>query len=667
MSSWFIQQVLANARQQHQQSNLADAEALYRQVLAAVGADQVDACHGLALACFQLNRRGEAMQWMRRAVAAAGEPGSPELLNTLGAMLMADGQTAEAVAVFERAVALRPQQPESHNNLGQALKQSGRTDDAIAAFRRAIALRADYAQALANLAAALLDRGNDDEVPEAIELSQRVTILAPASPEVHNNLASALHRGKRSPTEVAAAARRALELRAAFPEAWLNLGNALADANQPEDAAVAFRRAIAIRPDMVEAHYNLGNALQNIRRFDEAIAAYDVALRLRPDHIHAMNNRGNALQKIGRYEEAVAALERALQLKPDHHESRVNLGNVFQRMGRLDDANAAYRRVLAVRPDDADAHWNLGMSLLLAGEFREGWAEYEWRWRRSGAPPRREFAGVPQWFGRDDQPIDGKTILIHVEQGFGDAIQMARYVPLLAARGARVMFECPPALKRLLQTLAGVERVVMPDELLGHIDFHCPIMSLPYAFGTMLVDVPASTPYLHADVNRRTYWDARVRSTGSGLKVGVAWAGRPAHSNDHNRSLSLQQLECLAHVPNVRWFSLQKEPPKPSESGPAMIDWTAELSDFAETAALVVNLDLVISIDSAPAHLGGALGRATWVLLPFAPDYRWMLGREDSPWYPTMRLFRQSRVNEWEEPIARMCDALRALASSSPS
>ena len=324
----------------------------------------------------------------------------------------------------------------------------------------------------------------------------------------------------------------------------------------------------------------------------------------------------------------------------------------------MDEALAACERAIALKPEFPVARSNRAMMLLLKGEFAKAWAEYEWRLQRGDIAPPRGLS-QPQWKGEDPA---GLAILIHAEQGVGDSIHFIRYAPLLAARGARVIVECQPELVALFRTVEGVERVLAAGETLPAFDRHVPMMSLPFAFHTTLDAIPARVPYLRADETRVKAWAERVAREGGRMKVGVAWAGKPSHKDDHLRSLRLSAFAPLAEAKGVSFYSLQKSEAaaqaKDPPPGMALIDLTDEIKDFADTAALLVNLDLVIAVDTAVIHLGGALARPVWTLLHFVPDWRWMLDREDSPWYPTMRLFRQPAPGDWPAVLHRVAEEL---------
>jgi tetratricopeptide (TPR) repeat protein len=406
-------------------------------------------------------------------------------------------------------------------------------------------------------------------------------------------------------------------------------------------------RALAIQPDHVEALVNRAVALRALNRAEDALAGYERVLALRPNHAEAWYNRGNALRDLGRAEEALASYECALVAQPEHSGALLNRGNALRDLNRPEEALASYARALALRPDWAEAHWNESLVHLASGDFERGWREYEWRFRtRSPVTAPRNFL-QPRWRGERD--IAGRTILLHAEQGLGDSLQFCRYAPMVATLGVRVVLEVQPALKPLLISLAGVALVLAQGETLPAFDLHCPLLSLPLAFDTRRETIPASVPYLAPAPDRAAMWAAEL-PPGIGPRVGLVWAGYAGNKNDRKRSIALSRL--LAPVPaGVTFVSLQKEASAEDRALLAQrnIPHLGEaLRDFADTAAVVAALDLVIAVDTAVAHLAGALGKRVFILLPFAPDWRWLGYRSDSPWYPTARLFRQPRPGDWD-------------------
>lgn len=551
------------------------------------------------------------------------QPTHSQALQLLGVLRHQQGQSSVAVELIGRAIALRPDWPQAYSNRGEALRVLGRLDEAIADHRRAVALDPGQAQAHYNLGLALKDKG---ELEEAI-----------------------------------AAYRKAVALKADYAKAYNNLGNALREKDQFDEAVAALERAITIAPHFAEAHNNLGAAFRDAGRYDEAVAACRQALALRPKFAEAYSNLGRSLRDMGREADAVQAYRQAIALMPEGAEAYTNLVIVLKDMGRLDEAVEAARQLVAFKPDSPEAHYNLAFVLLRRGDFAEGWREYEWRWLVKDFPTHRWSSPKPQW---DGSPLAGRSILLYCEQGFGDILQFIRYAPLVAERGGRVIVMCPEELRRLFDSLPDVVQFVLlrPNEPLPAFDVQCSLMSLPLAFGTTTETVPASVPYLRAAPGDVDHWRKRLAAGPAGRKVGLVWAGRPTHTNDRNRSIALSLLAPLAAVPGVEFYSLQKGDAASQAKNPPdrmrLTDWTDELSDFADTAALITNLDLVIAVDTAVAHLTGALGKPVWLLAPRVGDWRWPADRDDSAWYPTLRLFRQCATGQWDEVIARVARAL---------
>ena len=425
-----------------------------------------------------------------------------------------------------------------------------------------------------------------------------------------------------------------------------SLGMGMLHAGRVHAAGIQFRKALGIAPQCEEALFLLGYCLHLSGDYDEALSAYDQVLAVSPRHVAAWNNRGNTLLKLSRHEEAAESYTRALRLEPGLHDARIALATCYQALGLIKEAMSACNEVLAAVPEHAEAHWNRSLLLLLNGEYREGWREYEWRWKKRGfTSPSRRF-DQPCWQGEE---ITGKVILVHAEQGFGDTLQFCRYVPLLSARGARVVLECQAPLVPLLSTVAGVSAVIPTGEMPGRFDLQAPMLSLPGIFGTSLENIPTTVPYVAPPPDRLHFWST-MAGNGKRLRVGLCWAGKSYP--DPGRSCPADQLAPLADVNGVAFHSLQvgREGAVPF----AMIDHTGLVRDFADSAALIAQLDLVVTVDTAVAHLAGAMGKPAWVLLPYSPDWRWLLDRDDSPWYPSLRLFRQSSRGSWQDVVQRV-------------
>lgn len=434
-----------------------------------------------------------------------------------------------------------------------------------------------------------------------------------------------------------------------------SLGMSLLQMNKAREATFQFRKAFSMAPGYSDAALALGHCLHLQGIYAEALSVYDSLLTESPGMVAAWNNRGTTLLEMCCYAEAADSYIRALELAPALHDARVALATCYQAQGRVKEALSACETVLAVAPQHAEAHWNRSLLLLLRGDYQEGWREYEWRWsKRNFTSPHRHFS-QPRWQG---EPATGKTILIHAEQGFGDTVQFCRFIPLVIERGMQVVFECHPPLLALMKSLAGDVHVVPMGQPLPPFDLHLPLLSLPLIFGTTLETIPADVPYLAPPSDRLPYWRSQIIDNRE-YRVGLCWAGKAYP--DPARSCPTRLLASLAEREGVSWYSLQvgweKTLPFP------MIDCTNHVRDFGDTAALIAQLDLVITVDTAVAHLAGALGKECWVMLTAAPDWRWMLGRENAPWYPSMKLYRQNGPDSWQYVIHRVGNTLMDAAA----
>ncbi len=455
---------------------------------------------------------------------------------------------------------------------------------------------------------------------------------------------------------------RAIALDPCCAQALVNRGATLHKSGRSVEALEIFERALGLEPDNVEALTNRGVALCDIARYDEALRDHEHAVAVRPRDAAVLNNRGVTLHKLRRFEEALASHDAALAIEPDHFKALTDRGVTLHDLKRFDEASASYDRAMALRPDHADAHFFKGLSNLVTGDFEHGWIEYEWRRRAPAAGITERHLPQPLWLG--DEAVAGKTILLHSEQGFGDTIQFCRYIPLVAERGARVVLEVEEPLCELMRGLAGTTSVVAKGDPLPEADFQCPLPSLPLAFRTRLQTIPSRSPYLHVAKPTLKHRDAPPGKRS--LKIGLAWAGNPKHARDRERSIGLADLLPLLDI-DATFVSLQKQL-RPGDIDTLqscdVVQCSGELGDFCDTAALVSLLDLVISVDTSVAHLAGALGKPVWILLTHAPDWRWLLDRDDSPWYPSARLFRQCETREWGSVVRRVCEALRQFTGN---
>ena len=456
---------------------------------------------------------------------------------------------------------------------------------------------------------------------------------------------------------------RALALAPASPEIQLHLGNLFRLQGRLDASLQCCLEAVRLAPTLAPARNNLGNAYRDQGALDSALAEYRRALELDGTQPEAHFNLGIALQKRGETQEAMRHYRDALRLKPGFALAQLNLGVLLEESADASGAIAAYAAAVAADPGLVEAHVNLGMQLLLAGRLGEGWAEYEWRLRYPEYSGADVASAAPRWNGA---VLGGRTILLDAEQGFGDAIQFLRYAPLVAERGGRVLVRCAPELRDLFANTAGVAAVVRRGEPLPAFDTVCPLPSLPLVFGTKLESVPARVPYLLPDPVKASQWRARFADAAGECKVGLVWASQSQHRTAGEKSIPLEALASLGGVAGVRFYSLQKgEAAQQAQRPPAgmrITDLSRELADFSDTAAAMAGLDLVISVDTAVAHLAGAMAKPTWTLLKYAPDWRWLLGRDDCPWYPGMRLFRQKQQGDWRAPVADLAEALRQLA-----
>ncbi|WP_372400575.1 tetratricopeptide repeat-containing glycosyltransferase family protein (plasmid) [Azospirillum sp. HJ39] len=507
-------------------------------------------------------------------------------------------------------------------------QQSGRADEACRLYERIIAQDRTFAPAINNLGLLYADRGR---TAEAAALFRRALMLTPAALNSWNNLGSLLYRlGRRG------------------------------------EAATAYRASARLKPDQPAVLNELGILLEGLQRLDEAEEVFGRAVALVPDEAEYANNHGALLRMAHRLDEAAVRFRRAIALNPQHSGAYSNLGSTVKDRGAFWEALLAFRRARTLDPAFAGAHWNESLVRLLIGDFVEGWRRYEWRWKHGRLPsPQRSFV-QPRW---DGSALQGRRLLVYWEQGFGDVLQFVRYLPLLAREAGeqgRIFLECQHTLAPVLRSLPGVT-VVETGGPLPDFDVQIPVMSLPLLFGTRLETVPSRVPYLSAEPALVARWAERLRAAAGGLKVGIVWAGSPTHGNDRNRSIGLAPFARLAAIPGVTLVSIQKGPTEGLAADPPggfpILNLSPDIRDFADTAAIMAGLDLVICVDTSVAHLAGALGVPVWVFIPFAPDWRWMLDREDSPWYPTMRLFRQSAPGRWDDAIDRIEDALRHRAS----
>jgi tetratricopeptide (TPR) repeat protein len=547
-------------------------------------------------------------------------------LHLMGLLSLLAKQPALAVEWFAQAIRRNPNVADYFFNLASALKQQERVDDAIKSLDRGMSLQPGYAEGWYVMGELLQRQMRLDEAIMSFDL--------------------------------------ALKVRPDYWEAANASGLLYFETKRYDEALARFSRSAEIDPSQAGAFNCMSRCSWGLRKFEDALAYGQKAIALAPDHPEINKNLGLLLQKLDRHEEALTWLDRSLALRPDFAPAMNDRSTSLFALRRTSEAFAAIDRAIAVDPAWPDYHWNKALMQLLIGDFT-GWSGREWG-RRSALVNYvdRQFTR-PQWFG---EPIAGKTILLHSDEGFGDTIQFCRYARLVAERGARVILEVQDALHPLLSGLDGVS-LSLPKSAaaLPDFDLHCPLSGLPLSFKTELETIPAASCYLPPPPDaRRREWQARLGARDK-LRVGVVWSGNPGHSNDRSRSTTLRMVSALFDS-DARFYSLQKEP-RPEDAATLaerteIVDLTEHLTDFVETAALVSCLDLVITVDTSVAHLAAAMGRPTWILLPFTPDYRWLLERDDSPWYPSARLFRQDEQRDYARVLQRVCDELDGLIAA---
>jgi tetratricopeptide (TPR) repeat protein len=569
-----------------------------------------------------------------------------------GMTLYRQGQWMQAQALLQQVVQREPRHFEALYMLGMMAGQMGNSVLALKYIERAISVNPHHASAHSNLGNVFRDLGR---YPEALASHQRALAMAPKQADAHFNMGITLQELNRF-AQAVASYDRAIALKPERAEFHYHRGSALHHLRQHQAAVESYQHAISLAPDFADAHFYCGNSLQELNQFAQAAASYDQAIALQPDNALACYCRGNALSAMALYPAAISSYDQAIAIKPDYVDAHINRASVLQECLQLESAIAGYDRAITAEPDCAGAHWSQGLCYLQQGDFERGWPKYEWRWQcnsTSNYLSQRDFL-QPLWLG--EQPLQGKVILLHSEQGLGDAIQFARYAKRVHRLGARVILELHSPLVRLLARLEGVAHIVARGDPLPEFDYHCPLLSLPLACKTTLQSVPASVPYIASDPQKVVQWGARLGEK-TKLRVGLVWSGAAIHKNDAHRSIDLFQL--ILHLPDhAQYISLQKEirdaDQQTLKSHPQILHFEEELEDFTDTAALCELMDLVISVDTSVAHLAGAMGKPVWILLPFNPDWRWLLGRADSPWYPSAVLYRQEVRGRWDTVLERI-------------
>jgi tetratricopeptide (TPR) repeat protein len=583
-------------------------------------------------------------------------PEHNNLLIHYGGTLLCMGREEDSLRVYDKSLAFDNRQFNVFSNRAVALKKLKRFSEAVESCDQAIKLNPDYAIAYANRGDALQSLKRHTE---ALHSFEKALALSPGYALAYNYRGNALHDLKRL-EEALDSYDRAIALNPEYAEAYSNRGNVLQDLKRLNEAVASYDNAIAINPDYAEAYYNRGVTLQYLNQFNDALTSYDRAIALNPDYAEAYSSRGVALQYFNRFHDALISYNLAITLNPEYVEAYICRGTAFQGLKQLDEAVADYDRAIVLNPNDTAAYWNKSLLKILNGEYEEGWRLYEWRWKKSPLIDTLRTYQQPLWLG--EPSLSNKTLLIYPEQGLGDYIQFIRYATLVEQLGAKVILEVPAPLISIALTLTGQFTAVAQGEPLPDFDYHCPIMSLPLAFKTTAKTIPAQNPYLYADKDKQSIWRQRLGEK-SRSRVGLVFSGSESNDNDHNRSIALKQFELLFSLP-IEFHCLQRDI-RPDDAvfmanNKQIKSHHDLLYDFSDTAALVEEMDLVVSVDTSVAHLAAALGKKVWILLPFVPDYRWMLDRTDSPWYPNVTLFRQTAMGDWDSVIEKLNGMLLA-------
>lgn len=673
-------ELLSAALNHHKAGKLSEAALLYREILSGEPR-HADALHLLGVLCNQVGDADLAVDLISKSIEI--NPRVTESHNNLGNALKKRGDEKGAERSYDRAIELNPRNADAYMNLGILLEEQRRLEEARSAYQRALRSAPDTLRAqlsLGNIAVAMGDfklgvkhiktavRSSPNHAPAHYALGNaqfmlgqsalakasyiRAIRLDPTSPDAFYNLGN-IYLAEKDYAAAIDSYKRSITLMEPQADVYSNMGTAYSDSEQLEAATESFLRAIELNPSYAEAHFNLGRVLAKQKEHRKAIERFDKAIGFRPDYSRAFHGLGSSRQSLGELEPAIDAYRKALSFEPRYTDVLINLGGILTLQGSH-EGTICLKQLVEDNPASAEAHWNLSTALLMHGDYIRGWREYEWRWQWDKfTSPRRGFV-EPQWKG---EQLEGRTILLHAEQGFGDTLQFVRYVPLVTQRGGRVVLEVQSGLQRLLQHLPGIAACISKDDPLPEFHCHCPLMSLPFVCGTTIETVPPSPP----DLLRAAEREPSIRDTSEGcLRVGLVWAGNPEHQNDALRSMSLTDFLPLTKVGTVCFVSLQK--------GPASLqtgDWPFHLpepcsavKDFADTAAIVANLDLVITVDTAMAHLAGAMGKSVWILNSHIPDWRWGLDVETTPWYPSARLFRRSSSGGWEELMEHVASEL---------
>lgn len=570
------------------------------------------------------------------------DPENADALHLLGLIKYKTGDAASAVVLIEEAIRIRPRVSNFYNNAGEAYRSLGNMNEAMGYYRRAIKINPQNAIAHNNLALALMEQKLFSQAASYLETALSIS---PDYVEASYNLGR-LYYQQGNFDEALVQLQKASEIKTDFLPLYVLLGQVCHRLGKLQQAMNYFDKGLAKKPDDTTLINYKGLVLIDQGELDKAVLLFLELLNQNPLLVEAHCSLGMAFYQQDRLDEAMECFQQALSLKPDYLDAQINIASTLRDQGRVDESIEAFQKIIQQHPDLPDPHYGLALSLLLKGDYENGWREYEWRWNSSNSPQQKPKLKGKEWRG---EPLDYKTILVYCEQGAGDTIQFIRFVPLLAAQGANVILQCPESLVSLFSQVEGINQVITFDQKITNYDVHCPILSLPLHLNITLQNLPATVPYI---IPAASMVDA-LELDKNKYKIGIAWAGSPLHFNDRKRSCSAELFAPLAKIEGIELHSLQKL--RPNENAPSfMIDHCEQLQDYNDTASLINKLDLVISVDTSVAHLAGALGMPVWILLPHAPDWRWLQQGDSSPWYPTATIFRQSVAGDWKGVIAEI-------------
>jgi len=643
----------------HQQGRFIEARAFYERILA-IQANHFDALQLLGMLSAQTGQFLKAVDFLKKAIRI--NPNHADCYSNLANALKELKRFDEALLNYDRAIRINPDLSLTHFNRGVTLQELHRFEDALKSYDRAIRIDPDYPHSHFNRGLVLKELKRFDE---ALESYDRSISINPNFAHIYSNRGLILKELKRF-DEALESCDKAIRINPDFAEAYSNRGLILHELKYFDKAIESFDKAITIKPDFAEAYFSRGLTLQLLKHFSQALDSYHQAINIKPNYAEAFTNRGLTLQELRRLNEALESYDRAVRIKPNYGLAHFNRGLALQELRRLVEAQGSYSKAISIEPNNAFAYLNLSLCNLLAGNFRDGWQNYEWRINAESLNNSSEVRNFvqPRWLGADS--LKDKTILLYAEQGLGDTIQFCRYVPIVAELGAKVILEVQRPLVKLLSGLKGIHQIVAMGDALPDFDYQCPLLSLPLAFKTELHNIPSITQLISSDPEKVAKWKIKLGKK-TKPRIGLVWSSVSNFKNDHVRSITL--LELLKALPKdgFEYICLQKEikaiDKEVLEANPQICFVGNHLEDFTDTAALIECVDLVVSTCTSVPHLSCSLGKETWLMLSYIPYWLWLLDRNDSPWYPSAKLYRQEIMYEWNDVLEKIKTDLEKLGN----